>query len=81
MQTTTPEEDDVAIACNAAIAVITIFILGSALLIIVPDLFNRHSTEADLGALVLAGGAIAFAFLVGRHLWRSITSPLDGDKE
>jgi hypothetical protein len=62
-------------------------VLGAALLLaaaalllfVVPALFDRHDGVDDLGALALAVGVPALAFLLGRRLWRSWTMFTHGD--
>ena len=61
------------LACGVAAADIYV------VLFLAPDLFDRHRSELDLAALALIGGALAFSYLAGRYLWRSIHSITDGD--
>ena len=61
------------LAATGGIIVFAIFAVA------IPDLFNRHSSLGDTLAIALAIVTTAFAYLIGRHLWRSFNS--DGDIE
>lgn len=47
-------------------------IVGATFLFGIPDLFNLHSTIADMAALAWAGGTLAFAYIAGGYALRSM---------
>lgn len=74
-----PAHHDVDVVVHALLALGVVAADLYVFLFLVPDLFDRHRSELDLAALALVGGAVAFSYLAGRHLWRSIDSFTDGD--
>jgi hypothetical protein len=53
---------------------------AAALLIMVPALFNQHSTPGDLAALGAVVLVPAGDYLAARYIWRSWTAVSGGDE-
>ncbi len=74
-----PARRDVDIVVHALLA---LAVFGGDLyvvLFLVPELFDRHRSELDLLAVAALLGMLAFSYLAGRYLWRSIHSITHGD--
>lgn len=70
---------DVAVVSIVTLAVVTLAILIFVLRVAVPWLVNARNDGLLLLAGVLGLSAIVFAYLMGRHLWRSFLAM--GDPE
>jgi hypothetical protein len=76
-----PTRRDLDIVLHMLLAVGIVAADAYILLFLAPDLFDRHRTELDLAVIVILGGALAFSYLAGRHLWRSIHTITDGEDQ
>jgi hypothetical protein len=74
-----PTRHDVDVVTHVLLALGVVAADGYVLLFLVPDLFNRHRSELDLALVAVVVGALAFSYLAGRYLWRSLHSITDGE--
>jgi hypothetical protein len=74
-----PVHHDLDIVLHALLAAGLVAADAFIILFLVPEMFDQHSTELDLAALLAICGALAFSYLAGRHLWRSIQHIIDGE--
>jgi len=76
-----PTHHDIDIVVHALLAMGIVAADIYILLFLVPELFDRHSSGLDFAVVAIVGGALAFSYLAGRYLWRSIHTITDGEDQ
>lgn len=76
-----PNQRDVDVVLHSISGVGVAAATGTCLFYVVPDLFDRHSTAGDMGALAVVIGSLAFAYLAGRRVWRSFRVTATEDRK
>ena len=72
---------DVNVVVHALLGVIVVAITAVSVGYLVPELFDRHSSAADLAAAGVAVGTLAFTYIAGRYVWRSFRTTVSGEDE